>query len=49
MSFVSNVDAIVKHLGAQYPGIVMNLASVRWESDEERDSFLQMMSGRLAR
>ena len=48
MSFVSNVDAIVKHLGAQHPGIVMNLASVRWESDEERDSFLRTISGRFS-
>ena len=49
MSFVGNVDAVVEHLGAQYPGIVMNLASVRWESDADRDSFLRMMSGRLVR
>lgn len=48
MSFVSNVDAVVKHLGAQYPGIVMNLASVKWESDEDRESFLRMLSGRLS-
>lgn len=48
MSFVSNVDAIVKHLGAQHPGIVMNLASVRWESGEERDTFLRTISGRFS-
>lgn len=48
MSFVNNVDAVVKHLGAQYPGIVMNLASVQWESDEDRESFLRMLSGRLS-
>ena len=48
MSFVDNVDAVVRHLGAQYPGIVMNLASVTWESDEDRESFLRMLSGRLS-
>jgi hypothetical protein len=47
MSFVSNVDSVVRHLGAQYPGIVMNLASVQWDSDDDRDSFLRILSGRL--
>lgn len=48
MSFVSNVDAIVKHLGAQHPGIIMNLASMKWDSDEDRDAFLRTISGRSA-
>lgn len=48
MSFVSNVDAVVRHLGAQYPGIVMNLASVKWDSDDDRDAFLRFLSGRLS-
>lgn len=47
MSFVTNVDAVVRHLGAQYPGIVMNLASVQWDSDDDRDAFLKILSGRL--
>lgn len=48
MSFVDSVDAIVKHIGAQHPGIVMNLASVNWESNEDRDAFLRALSGRLS-
>lgn len=47
MTFISNVDAAVNHLGAQFPGIIVNLASVQWESDEDRDSFLRLLSGRL--
>lgn len=47
MSFVSNVDAAVKYLGTQYPGIIMNLASVKWDSDEDRDIFLRTLSGRI--
>jgi hypothetical protein len=48
MNFVKNIDSIVKHLGAQHPGIVMNLASVQWDSDEDREAFLSSLSGRLS-
>jgi hypothetical protein len=47
MSFVSNVDSIVNHIGAQFPGLVFNLASVQWESEVDRDMFLRMLSGRI--
>lgn len=48
MKFVSNIEAVVKAIGSQHPGIVMNLAAVPWESDEDRDSFLRSISGRMS-
>lgn len=48
MKFVQNIDAAVAHLGAQQPAIILNLASVPWESDEDRDTFLRYLAGRFA-
>lgn len=47
MKFVENIDAIVKHLGAQHPGIIMNLSQVEWDSPEDREGFLRLLSGRM--
>lgn len=47
MSFIENLDAAVRYLGAQQLGIVYNLASVQWESSEDRDAFLRLISGRV--
>lgn len=47
MSFVKNVDTIVQAIGAQYPGIVYNLASVKWDSDQDRDTFLRALVSRM--
>lgn len=44
MTFVKNVDAIVNAIGAQHPGIVLNLAAVDWQSEDDRDAFLGLLT-----
>ena len=39
-SFVSNVSAFVDALGMDEPGIIISLANVPWQSDEDRDQFI---------
>lgn len=39
--FVKDVTAFVDALGYDYPGVVLSLANIPWESDEDRDRFIQ--------
>jgi hypothetical protein len=39
-SFINNIDAVVKSIGAEDVGLVWGLSNVHWASEEERDSFL---------
>lgn len=45
-SFIENVDAVVKTIGASNVGLVWGLANVRWESEEDRDTFLTGITAR---
>jgi hypothetical protein len=45
-SFVENVDAVVKSVGASNVGLVWGLSNVRWQSAEDRDAFLTEISAR---
>jgi len=41
MSFQNDIDAAVKVFGVKDIGLIWGLGMVQWESDEDRDSFLQ--------
>lgn len=45
MSFVNNIAAAVDALGVEAAGVVYGIALTPWESDEERDEFLRLVSG----
>lgn len=38
--FVDNLDAVVNTIGTSNVGLVWGLANMRWQSEEDRDSFL---------
>ena len=38
--FVKDVTAFVDALGYDYPGVVLSLANIPWESDQDRDDFI---------
>jgi len=40
-SFVNNVDAIVSKVGTAPVGLIWSLANVNWESDQDREIFLE--------
>lgn len=42
--FVKDVTAFVDALGYDYPGIVISLANIPWESDQDRDRFIQRLT-----
>lgn len=44
--FVSDLAAAVDHLGVEAAGVVWGLAHVNWESAEQRDEFLSLISGK---
>ncbi len=46
MSFVNNIAAAVDALGVEAAGVVYGIALTPWESDQERDEFLRLVSGR---
>lgn len=43
--FVRNLDAFTRALGVQNAPIVFALAQVPWPSDEERNQFIQDLTG----
>ena len=42
--FVKDVTAFVDALGYDYPGIVLSLANIPWESDQDRDDFIKTLT-----
>ena len=42
--FVNNVNAIVQAIGVQDVGLVWGLANVPWQSDADRDQFLNAIT-----
>lgn len=42
--YINNVDAFVKVLGLDYPGLIHELATVPWKSDEDRDAFIDELN-----
>lgn len=45
-SFYDNIDAAVRTLGLKQPGVIWALASVPWESLEDRNKFLDELAQR---
>lgn len=45
--FIDNVDAVVSTIGTQDVGLVWGLATVPWESDVDRDIFLNAITSPL--
>ena len=43
--FVDNVDAIVNRLGTEHVGIIWGLSQVPWDSEKDRETFLDMITG----
>jgi hypothetical protein len=39
--FVKNVTAFVDALGYEYPGVILSLANIPWESDQDRNDFIK--------
>jgi hypothetical protein len=42
--FVKNVSAFVEALGYDEPAIIISLAQVPWDSDEDRDDFIKFLT-----
>jgi hypothetical protein len=42
--FVKDVTAFVDALGYDYPGVVLSLANIPWESDQDRDDFIKRLT-----
>lgn len=42
--FVKDVTAFVDALGYDYPGIVISLANIPWESEKDRDDFIKSLT-----
>jgi len=42
--FVKDVTAFVDALGYDYPGVVLSLANIPWESDADRDDFIKHLT-----
>jgi hypothetical protein len=42
--FVKDVTAFVDALGYDYPGVVLSLANIPWESEQDRDSFIKNLT-----
>ncbi len=47
MSFQENLAAAVDAVGFRNVGIVWGLAMTPWESTEQRDEFLSLISGKV--
>lgn len=45
MTFVDNIAAAVDALGVEAAGVVYGIGMTPWESDDERDGFLRLVSG----
>jgi hypothetical protein len=44
--FISDLSAAVDHLGVTPVGIVWGIAHTNWESADQRDEFLGLLSGK---
>jgi len=44
-SFIENVSAAVDRLGVEAVGIVLGIGRTNWETSEQRDTFLDAISG----
>jgi hypothetical protein len=42
--FIDNIDAVVAKIGTENVGLVWGLANVNWDSDVERDDFLNTIT-----
>lgn len=42
--FVKDVTAFVDALGYDYPAIVLSLANIPWESEQDRDDFIKNLT-----
>lgn len=42
--FVNDVTAFADALGYDYPAIVISLANIPWESDQDRDDFIKHLT-----
>jgi len=42
--FVKDITAFVDVLGYDYPGVVISLANVPWESEQDRDDFIKTIT-----
>ena len=42
--FVKNVTAFVDALGYEYPGVILSLANIPWESDQDRNDFIKSIT-----
>ena len=42
--FVKDITAFVDALGYEYPGIVLTLAQIPWQSDDDRDQFIKHLT-----
>lgn len=42
--FVDNIDAVVSAIGVQDVGIVWGLATVNWDDEVDRDTFLKFIT-----
>ena len=42
--FVKDVTAFVDALGYEYPGVVISLANIPWESEQDRDDFIKTLT-----
>jgi hypothetical protein len=46
VSFVEDIAAAVDAIGVEAAGVVYGIGLVNWKSDQERDDFLALISGR---
>lgn len=44
-SFIENVSAAVDRLGVEAVGIILGIGRTNWETAEQRDKFLDAISG----
>jgi hypothetical protein len=47
MSFVDDLAAFTDALGVENAPIIFDLAQVPWPSDENRDEFIQALTGKV--
>jgi hypothetical protein len=46
VSFVEDIAAAVDALGVEAVGVIYGLGLTDWESDQKRDEFLELISGK---
>lgn len=44
-SFIENISAAVERIGVEAVGIIMGIGRTNWETAEQRDAFLDAISG----